>query len=83
MFAEYRDETSNAVAILPVIEDGADKFVIVDGVMTKAEDFVFGFIGDHGSVSATFSRYQRTQQSIEEERQKAHAERLGIIQEEE
>lgn len=80
MFAEYRDE--NVVAILPVIEDGAEKFVRADGVMVRAEDFVFGFVGKHGSVAAKFARYQRTQQSIDEARQTTHAERLGIVQEE-
>jgi hypothetical protein len=79
MYAEYRDE--NVVAVYPVVEEGANKFVRADGVLVLAEDFVFGFIGTHGTVAAKFAGYQRTQQSIDEENQKAHAERLGIVQE--
>jgi hypothetical protein len=81
MFAEYRDE--NVIAVFPVVEEGAEKFVQVDGTLIKAEDYVFGFTGQHIQVAAKFARYQRTQQSIDEGNQKAHAESLGIVQEEE
>jgi hypothetical protein len=81
MYAEYRD--GNVIAVFPVVEDGAEKLISYGGLMYRAEDFVFGFVGKHGTVAAKFARYQRTQQSIDEANQKAHAERLGIVQEEE
>jgi hypothetical protein len=82
MYAEFQDIGNNVIAVFPVIEEGADKFVQVDGVLVRAEDFVFGFTGQHIHVAAKFAGYQRTQQSIDEARQTARAERLGIVQEE-